>query len=115
MRPLMLLLLLSTAEAFEKVDVVGTWSLDGARSGAASDGNTAGVMAAVEFKADGTFSALYGIGGTWKMSGGKLLVAYSNSFRGDEEAVRDGKHLKMPAPAMKGKFCYLVRKERAMP
>jgi hypothetical protein len=108
----MLALLLSTADAsaFEKGEIVGNWSLDAARSGAADDGNTAGVMAAVEFKADGTFAALYGIAGTWKLSGGKLLVAYSNSFRGDEEALRDGKLLKMPAPAMKGKFCYLRRK-----
>jgi hypothetical protein len=105
-----MLALATTAWATEKKDVLGTWGLDAATSGAAADGNTAGVMNSVEFKADGTFAAQYGIGGTWAIKGGKLLVTYQNSFRHDEEAKRDGKFLKMPAPAMSGKFCYLVKK-----
>ena len=105
-----IMLLALTASGFDKGEVVGAWALDGEKSAAAPDGNTAGVMAAVEFKADGTFAAMYGIGGTWKLKGKKLLVAYTNSFRGDEEAAMDGGHLKMPSPAMHGKFCYLKRK-----
>ena len=53
---------------------------------------------------------MYGIGGTWKIKSGKLLVTYANNFRHDEEAKRDGAFLKMPAPAMAGKFCYLTKK-----
>jgi hypothetical protein len=106
----MMLALALPVPASDKIDVVGAWAMDGEKSSAAPDGNTAGVMANVEFKPDGTFAALYGIGGTWKVKGKKLLVAYSNSFRGDEEALLDGGFLKMPAPAMKGKFCYLKRK-----
>jgi hypothetical protein len=107
---LMMLALAVPARGFEKGEVVGAWAMDNDKSAAAADGNTAGVMASVEFKADGTFAAMYGIGGTWKLKGKKLLVAYSNSFRGDEEALLDGGFLKMPAPAMRGKFCYLKRK-----
>jgi hypothetical protein len=106
----MMLALALPAPASDKIDVVGAWAMDADKSAAAPDGNTAGVMATVEFKADGTFAAMYGLGGTWKLRNKKLLVAWSNSFRGDEEAVLDGGFLKMPAPAMRGKFCYLKRK-----
>jgi hypothetical protein len=105
-----IMMLALTASGFDQGEVVGAWAMDAGKSAGAPDGNSAGVMAKVEFKADGTFAAMYGIGGTWKLKDGKLLVAYSNSFRGDEEAALDGAFLKMPAPAMRGKFCYLKRK-----
>ena len=47
--------------------------------------------------------------GTWTRKAGSLLVSYSNDYRRDLEAPRDGMHLKMPAPAMRGKYCYLAR------
>jgi hypothetical protein len=97
------------ASAFDKSEVVGAWHLDSAKSASAPDGNTAGVLANVEFKADGSFTALYGTQGSWKLEGKKLLVTYANSIRGAEEARLDDGFLKMPAPAMKGKFCYLKR------
>ena len=104
-----LLLLAAPASAMDKKELLGAWALDGDRSQKAPDGNTAGALAKVELKPDGTFEALYGLGGTWKMEGGKLLVTWRNSFRHDEEAILDGAWLKLPSPSMKGKFCYLRR------
>ena len=98
------------ASALDKGEVVGAWAIDSDKSTQAPDGNNAGLMASVEFKPDGTFTALHWTQGTWKLQGKKLLVTYANSFRHDEEAQVDGAYLKMPAPAMHGKFCYLKRK-----
>ena len=106
----MCLFLGATALALGNQDVVGQWSLDQAKSASAPDGNTAGLMKDVAVKADGSFEALYGTKGTWKLKDGKLLVTYPNSGRGEEEATMDGALLKFPAPAMKGKFCYLKKK-----
>jgi hypothetical protein len=101
-----------SALALANKDVVGKWGLDEAKSKAATDGNTAGLMAEVTIKADGTFEAMYGTKGTWKIGGGKLLVTFDTNkgFRKDEEAKMDGEFLKFPAPAMAGKFCYLKKK-----
>ena len=105
-----ILMIASVGLALDKKDAVGKWGLDEAKSGAAPDGNTAGLMKDVTISADGTFAALYGTKGTWKVAGGKLLVTYANSGRKDETASLDGDHLKFPAPAMAGKFCYLKHK-----
>ncbi len=105
------ILMIATAGlAFDKKDAVGQWALDEAKSGAAPDGNTAGLMKEVNIKPDGTFEAMFGTQGTWKIAGGKLLVTYRNSFRKDEAATMADGFLKFPSPAMSGKFCYLRRK-----
>jgi hypothetical protein len=113
MKKIMMSLLLvaapAAALALTKSDLVGAWALDGDHSQKATDGNTAGALAKVEFKPDGSFDALYGLGGTWKLDGKKLLVTWKNSFRHDEVAPLDGAWLKMPSPSMQGKFCYLRR------
>jgi hypothetical protein len=105
------LLLAATAGfALDKKDAIGKWTLDEKKSAAAADGNTAGLMKEVNVKADGTFEAMYGTQGTWKISGGKLLVTYANGgFRKDEPATMADGFLKFPSPAMSGKFCYLRR------
>jgi hypothetical protein len=46
--------------------LVGAWKLDEARSKAAPDGDTAGLMNRVALNPDGTFEAMYGVKGTWK-------------------------------------------------
>jgi hypothetical protein len=88
--------------------VLGTWKLDVAHSKAAADGNTAGLMGRVVLRPDGSFEALYGTKGTWKLTKGKLIVRYETVAE-DRPAILDGKHLKFPAPAQSDKFCYLVR------
>lgn len=93
----------------EKAQLVGAWEMDKAQSQSAADGNTAGLMEKVAIKEDGTFEALYGTKGTWKIAGGKVTVNYPNSFRGDEAASLEGNYLKFPSPAMAGKFCYLKK------
>jgi hypothetical protein len=106
---LALLLIAGSSLALDKKEAVGKWTLDEAKSAAAADGNTAGLMKEVEVKADGTFVAMYGTQGTWKIAGGKLLVTYANGFRKDEPASMAEGFLKFPSPAMSGKFCYLRR------
>lgn len=92
--------------------IVGTWALDEARSSAAADGNTAGLMATLEIKADGTFEALYGTHGTYTFEGGELVAIYSNSPGLEKKGGSlDGEHLRFPAPAGLGKYCYLTRVE----
>jgi hypothetical protein len=102
----------SVGLALDKKEVAGQWSLDEAKSASAPDGNTAGLMKDVNIKTDGTFEALYGTHGVWKIQGGKMLVTYqgSGAFRKDEPASMAGEFLKFPSPAMSGKFCYLKRK-----
>ena len=104
-------LFVTASFALEKSQVVGSWSLDLEKSQTAPDGNTAGLMKDVVIKDDGTFEALYGTKGTWKLADGKLLVTYANGgFRKDEEATMDATHLKFPSPAESKKFCYLKKK-----
>ncbi len=92
--------------------IVGTWALDEARSSAAADGNTAGLMAKLEIKADGTFEALYGTQGTYTFEGGELVAVYSHSPGLEKKGGSvDGEHLRFPAPAGLGKYCYLRRVE----
>jgi hypothetical protein len=95
--------------ALDAKEVVGTWSLDEEASKAKPDGNTAGLMKTVTIKEDGTFEAMFGTKGKWKIEAGKVLVTYDNSARSNEEATMDGALLKFPAPAMAGKFCYLKK------
>lgn len=97
------------ALAIDRKDVVGQWAIDMDKSKAAADGNTAGLMAAVTVKDDGTFEALYGIKGTWKVDGGKFLVSYDNDFEKDRPGSIDAGFFKFPAPAMAGRFCYLKK------
>jgi hypothetical protein len=89
-------------------NVVGAWKLDEARSKAAPDGNTAGLMNRVVLKPDGSFEALYGTKGTWRLDKGRLVVRYETVAE-DRAASLDGKHLKFPSPAHGDRFCYLVR------
>lgn len=96
--------------ALENKDVVGKWGLDEEKSKSAADGNTAGLMKDVSINENGTFEAMYGTKGAWKVEAGKVLVTYENSFRQNEEVAIDGDYLKFPSPAMAGKFCYLKKK-----
>lgn len=99
------------AIALEKKDVVGEWTLDKEKSKIAKDGNTAGVMNKMIIKEDGTFEALYGTKGTFKINAkGEMEVTYSTSPGLTNLAIMDGTHLAFPAPAnpMKKK-CYLKR------
>jgi hypothetical protein len=89
--------------------VVGTWRLDEPRSKAAPDGNGALLMRTLAIKADGTFGALYGTKGTWRIQGGRMLVAYATSPGQTAPAILDGNHLKFPAPSNLKKFCYMVK------
>jgi hypothetical protein len=89
----------------------GKWALDEAKSKAAPDGNTAGLMKEVTLNEDGTFTALYGTKGTWKFDGQTLSVFYSNSPGLEKKGgiATDGEWLKFPAPAGLNRFCYLTR------
>jgi hypothetical protein len=98
-----------SAAALENKDVVGKWTLDEAASKGAADGNTAGLMKELTIKEDGTFEAMYGTKGSWKIMGGKLTVSYENDYKKDRPGSGDAKLLKFPAPAMHEKFCYMTR------
>lgn len=98
-----------SAAALENKDVVGKWTLDEAASKGAADGNTAGLMKELTIKEDGTFEAMYGTKGTWKITDGNLTVSYENNYKKDRPGSGDAKLLKFPAPAMQGKFCYMTR------
>ncbi len=90
--------------------ITGTWGLDEAKSKQAADGNTAGLMKTVIINRNGTFKALYGTEGTWKIKNGKILISYKNRYNKDLPAFIVGGYLKFPAPAIRNKFCYLKRK-----
>lgn len=89
--------------------VTGVWTLDEPFSKQAADGNTAGLMKRVTVNPDGTFVAMYGIKGTWKVTGGKFLITFDGSAgtRSDEIAALTGGHVKWPSPSDRRKFCYM--------
>ncbi len=89
--------------------IAGAWALDEAFSKQAADGNTAGLMKRVTVMADGTFVAMYGIKGKWKIAEGRLLVTYDGSAgaRSDELAAVSGAYVKWPSPSDRRKFCYM--------
>ena len=97
--------------AQSKASVVGQWALDAAKSKAAEDGNTAGVMNKVEIRADGSFEAKYGVKGTYTFADDELVVIYQNAPGMQAKGAFDGEHLKFPAPSDNKKFCYLKRAE----
>jgi hypothetical protein len=91
-------------------EIVGTWALDEAKSKAAADGNTAGLMAKLSINPDGTFAALHGITGTWERAGGILFVTYAIASYENAPAKMHGAYLKFPAPSSpKTKFCYMKK------
>ena len=89
--------------------VAGVWTLDEPFSKQAADGNTAGLMKRVTVMPDGTFVAMYGIKGKWKVTGGKFLITFDGSAgtRSDEVAALTGNHVKWPSPSDRRKFCYM--------
>ena len=87
----------------------GKWVLDEAKSKAASDGNTAGVMKTLELTADGAFTALYGTKGTYTFDGQTLVVTYANSPGLQKKGAIEGAWLKFPAPAGLNRYCYMKR------
>ncbi|MBI4412129.1 MAG: hypothetical protein HY541_06575 [Deltaproteobacteria bacterium] len=97
------------ALALDAKDIVGEWALDAEKSASVPGGNVVGLMSKVTVKNDGTFEALHGTKGKWKVEEGKVLVTYENSARSDEEASMDGTFLKFPSPALAGQFCYLKK------
>lgn len=99
----------SPAATFTPQSVVGTWRLDEPRSKAAPDGNGALLMRTLTIKADGTFQALYGTAGTWKIEAGRLIVTYACCPGQAGQAAIEGGHLKFPAPSNVKKFCYMVK------
>ena len=90
--------------------LVGTWVLDEAKSKAAPDGNTAGMMKEVVLHEDGTFTALAGTKGKWTFDGKTLIVTYENSpgFPRRGGIAPDGHWLKFP---LYNTFCYLRPKD----
>ncbi len=91
--------------------VAGVWMLDEAFSKKSADGNTAGLMKRVTVNPDGTFVAMYGIKGKWRIAGGHFLVTYDSSAatRKDEEAALSANHVKWPSPSDRKKFCYMLK------
>ncbi len=87
----------------------GKWVLDEAKSKAAPDGNTAGVMKTLELTADGAFTALYGTKGTYTFDGQTLVVTYANSPGLQKKGAIEGAWLKFPAPAGLNRYCYMKR------
>ena len=89
--------------------LVGPWVMDEAKSKAAPDGNTAGVMKTLELTADGAFTALYGTKGTYTFDGQTLVVTYANSPGLQKKGAIEGAWLKFPAPAGLNRYCYMKR------
>jgi len=87
----------------------GEWVLDEAKSKAASDGNTAGVMKTLELTAGGVFTALYGTTGTYTFDGQTLVVTYAHSPGLQKKGGIEGAWLKFPAPAGLNRYCYMKR------
>jgi hypothetical protein len=87
----------------------GAWVMDEAKSKAATDGNTAGLMKRVEMAGDGTFTAGAGVTGKYTFDGTTLVVFYSNSPGLAKKGGIDGEWLKFPAPAGLNRFVYMKR------
>jgi hypothetical protein len=87
----------------------GPWVLDMAKSKAAPDGNTAGLMAKLTLNGDGTFVAGAGVTGKYTFDGKTLVVTYANSPGLQKKGGIDGQWLKFPAPAGLNRYCYMVR------
>jgi hypothetical protein len=68
-------------------------------------------MNEVTINADGTFTAMFGVKGTWKLDGETLSVFYSNSpgLEKKSATATEGEWLKFPAPAGLNRFCNLKR------
>ncbi len=83
--------------------------LDVAKSKAAPDGNTAGLMANLVLADDGTFKAGAGVTGVYSFDGKTLIVTYANSPGLQKKGGIAGAWLKFPAPAGLSSYCYMKR------
>jgi hypothetical protein len=102
LRKIMMLALLGAGTALFAGGPSGKYKAD------KKDKNCPPLYSEVEFKANGTWSAQYGVGGTWKMKGGKLVIQNTGTNM-DIPAKMAGNKVMMPTPADKNKLCTLVK------